>query len=152
MKKPMYVSRKVLNGKDIIEWARGQGFKSALAVEALHVTIVYSKEPVDFNNVEAENKNKVTINNGTRSIETFDGGATVLKFQSKVLAKRQKELLALGCSCDYDTYKPHITITFESDGVDVSGVMPYAGVIKLGPEIVEELNENWADENEEEYV
>ena len=44
----LYVSRRVLNAGAIIDWAKDQGFETTLPAEDLHVTIAYSRTPVDW--------------------------------------------------------------------------------------------------------
>lgn len=46
--RPLYVRRPVLNASDIIVWAAGEGFTSTLPADDLHVTIAYSKAPVNW--------------------------------------------------------------------------------------------------------
>ena len=44
----LYVSRPVLNADEIIAWAKSVGFKTTLPAEDMHVTVCYSKEPVNW--------------------------------------------------------------------------------------------------------
>lgn len=46
--RPLYVRRPVLNGSDIVAWAAEQGFTTTLPIDDLHVTIAYSKAPVNW--------------------------------------------------------------------------------------------------------
>ena len=48
----LYVRRDVLNPKDIMKWAKAQGF--ATVVPDMHVTVMYSKQPVDWIKVGAD--------------------------------------------------------------------------------------------------
>lgn len=45
---PLYVCRPVVNADQIIAWAKAQGFETALPAEDMHVTICFSKQPVDW--------------------------------------------------------------------------------------------------------
>ncbi len=45
---PLYVSRHVENAEEIIVWAKSVGFETTLPAEDMHVTVCYSKEPVDW--------------------------------------------------------------------------------------------------------
>ena len=47
-KKTLYVNRPVLNAQEIADWAKGQGFTTTLAPADMHVTIAYSKTPVNW--------------------------------------------------------------------------------------------------------
>lgn len=46
--RPLYVSRHVENADEIIAWAKSVGFETTLPAEDMHVTICYSREPVDW--------------------------------------------------------------------------------------------------------
>lgn len=143
----LYVSRKVINAADILRWAAEQGFESALPADDLHVTIAYSREPVDWMKVgeawNGENGTTTVPPGGARLIEQFGGGAVVLLFNSSELAWRHMGIREAGASWDWPEYQPHITITYQPGDVDLSRVEPYRGPIELGPEIFEEVNEDW---------
>lgn len=71
---------------------------------------------------------------GKRAVERFDGGAVVLRLDSPELQRRWRELRDAGASWDYPDYRPHVTITYDGDGVDLDAVEPYAGPLIFGPE------------------
>lgn len=148
MKKPMYVSRNVLNGEEIAAWAKAQGFPKVLSPKDMHITLAFSREPVDFNDVVNRN-DKITINGGEREVKLLGEDAAVLKISSKVLTKRWKDLCNAGCSWDYKGYQPHITITYDGSSINIKDMVPYKGAIILGPEIVEELDLEWSDKVDE---
>lgn len=145
--RPLYVSRDVLNGAEILAWARSQGFKSTLAASDLHVTIAYSRQPLDWMKVGDDygpDDGRLTIAaGGPREVEQFGGGAVVLAFSSWRLGSRHESIKEAGASWDWESYNPHVTITYEPGDVDLSKVTPYRGEIKLGPEIFAELDEDW---------
>jgi hypothetical protein len=70
----------------------------------------------------------------------------VLKFDSPELAARWQAARDAGASWDYDGYHPHVTITYDGGGVDLSGVQPFAGDLVFGPEVHAPLNESWAED------
>ncbi len=137
----LYVSRKVKNAGDIIAWAKSQGIETTLPAEDMHVTIAFSRNPIDWFKVgaawEAELK---VIPGGPRQIETFGEGAKVLLFASHELKWRHEAIVREGASWDFPEYQPHITSTY---GEIPEGVEPYQGEIVLGPEIFAEVNEDW---------
>lgn len=142
--RPLYVRRDVLNGEEIHAWAKAQGFSSALPADDLHITIVYSKEPVDWMKMGAAWEDEVTIPaGGPRVIEQFGEGAIVLRVSSETLQWRHQMMRARGASSDYEEYSPHITITYKGkpDVTDIERIVPYAGKIELGPEIFEDIKE-----------
>lgn len=70
------------------------------------------------------------------------GKATVLLFSSSDLQWRHMAIREAGASWDHPEYQPHVTISYEFDG-ELSEVEPYRGKIELGPEIFEEIDEEW---------
>lgn len=143
---PLYASRPVTNAADIIAWAAAQGFTSTLPAKDLHVTVAYSREPVNGGAVRQTGA-AVSVAGGKRTVEPLgDEGAVVLKFASDELQARWKQYREAGASWDYDSYTPHVTLTYDGKGVDLSKVAPYAGPIELGAEKQEALNEDKADD------
>ena len=147
--KSLYVSRRLLNGDDIRVWAKEQGFKSTLPKRHLHVTVLYSKKPMNWTRVPSD-ETKITVNGGKRDIKRFgdDGEAIVLTFSSEELSKRNSEFLAAGGSMDYDSYRGHITITYKDSEIDVDKVKPYTGELVFGPEVYREIKESFEPEDD----
>lgn len=132
----LYVRRDVVNTKAITDWARAQGFTEI--VPDLHVTVVYSRTPVDWFKVGESWSSKLEIAaGGPRAIEQFNGGAIVLLIKSNELEWRHRDIIGAGASTDYPDYQPHITISYGAmpDG----NIEPYQGEIILGPEIFQEV-------------
>lgn len=145
----LYVSRKVVNAAEIISWAKEQGFKTTLPADDLHVTIAYSRTPVDWmkmgENWSDNGKGGLTIPpGGPRLMEVFGqpGEAKVLIFSSSALSWRHEDMKRNGASWDHDEYQPHLTISYDPDAPDLDTVEPYRGKIELGPEIFEEVKED----------
>jgi len=146
--RPLYVRRQVTNGADILAWAKEQGFETTLPAEDLHVTIAYSRDPVDWMKAGSDwasgEDGRLTIKpGGARLVEKFGGGAVVLLFNSSELSWRHQAIRDAGASWDWPDYQPHITITYAPGAVDLDAVEPYRGAIELGPEIFEPLDEDW---------
>ncbi len=135
--KTLYVSRPLKNAAEFRAWAKAQGFKSVLPAGDLHVTIAYSKKPVDWNaagdSFDTETVPAISRARGPRSIEKL-GDAVVLRFQSPDLTRRWKQFKDAGASWDYDSYKPHISITYDAGDIDLDEVEPYMGLLEFGPE------------------
>lgn len=136
---PLYISRKVLNAEEVLTWAREQGFENLLDADELHVTQAYSRQPLEWFDVDQSWEEKLEIGaGGPRSIEMF-GSAVVLRFASRSLQWRFEELQKLGASWDYAEYKPHVTLSYA--GSIPPGAVPYQGRLELGPEIFEEVDD-----------
>lgn len=147
----LYVQRKLLNADELLAWAKGQGFTDTLDAGELHVTVLYSRTPVDWLKMgeawDSDGDGKMTVPaGGARIVEPLgDKGAIVLLFNSSSLAWRHEQLVREGASHDFADYQPHVTITYaKPDGLNLDEVEPYRGRLVFGPEIFEEVNEDWA--------
>lgn len=136
------VRRDVINADEIKRWARGQGITDI--VPDLHVTICYSRTPLDWikagNASEwgSEKNGQMTIPaGGPRVVEPLGGMTAVLMFASSQLCWRHEEIMRAGATHDYDGYQPHVSLT--KAAVDLDSVEPYRGPIVLGPEVFEEV-------------
>lgn len=147
--RPLYVHRELLNPDDVRAWAKEQGFTSTLEPADMHVTVAFSKEPVDWSSFEPDDGDLIvpaTTDAAARSIRALgpNGEAIVLSFASPDLEERWQELCDGGCSWDYPDYKPHVTLTYSGAPLDLRSIRPYMGELRFGPEIFEPINENAA--------
>lgn len=146
--KTLYLHRKVLNAGAITAWAKKQGFTQLVSAEELHVTVAYSKTPVDWlalgEDWSSDQEGRLHIKpGGPRGVELFGDDAKVLTFACSDLTWRNEQITEAGASWDHDGYAAHITLTY---GEMPEGVEPYQGPIVLGPETFEEIDPN-AQEN-----
>lgn len=155
--RPLYVRRdlKPASAKALIAWAKANGFTSTLEASDMHVTVLYSKQPVDPMKMGETRGSEpdgglVVKAGGPRAIERFGEGAVVLQFASWSLASRHDEMVRAGASHDYEDYLPHVTITYSApEGVDLDAIKPFTGELAFGPEIFEPLNLDWKSKIEE---
>ncbi len=147
----LYVQRKLLNGKEFLAWAAEQGFGETLTADDLHVTIALSRRPVDWMDVGEEwsmgDDGKLTVEpGGARIVEPLGTkGAVVLLFSSSHLSYRHERVMReANGSYDFPNYQPHVTITYAApEGLDLAEVEPYRGALEFGPEIFEEVDDDW---------
>jgi hypothetical protein len=141
----LYVSRRLLNVEDVTAWAKDQGFKSILS--DLHVTIVYSKTPVDWMKMGESMRPELTVDEGgARQIEQFGpNGAVVLAFACYDLSYRNERMMEAGCTSDFPEYQPHMTISYKGAPDDISGIEPYQGELVFGPERFAEITPEMMD-------
>jgi hypothetical protein len=148
--RPLYVSRKLLNAGDVIAWAKAQGFETTLPAADLHVTVAFSRAPVDWMKAgeswSGDGKGNLTVQaGGPRMVEALgDKGAVVLLFASHDLDWRHRALREAGASWDWAEYQPHVTLSYRAGAVDLAAVEPYRGPLVFGPEIFEALDDDWA--------
>lgn len=150
--KTLYIRRQVLNPQDIIAWAKTQGFTKTLAASDFHVTQMFSRKLVKWSNIPVYSHELTAYEDDREVAPLGDKGAVVLKFEHDELSKRWRDLCAQGCSWDYPEYTPHVTISYDSPDMDLSDVAPYGGKIILGPELFEEVVEDWDSTIKEQTV
>lgn len=140
--KPLYVCRHLLNVDEFLEWATEQGFEETLEPGDLHVTQLYSKSPVEWGTFEPKT-DELVIEGGPREVHPLgDEGAIVLRFNAHPMQERHKEFLEGGGSHGYDSYKPHVTLTYEPGDLDISQVEAYTGPLVFGPEEFNEIQKD----------
>ena len=144
---PLYVQRKLLNASELIAWAKEQGFTSTLPADDMHVTVLYSRTPVDPIKMgetwSGDDDGKLTIRpGGPRAIEKLGENDVVLLFASEQLVWRHRSMVEAGASHDYEEYTPHVTISYEAD-LDLDAIKPFTGKLVFGPEIFEPLDLEW---------
>lgn len=147
----LYVQRKLLNAAEFIAWAKTQGFAITTPADDLHVTVAFSRKPVDWmkagENWNSDKNGNLTVQpGGARLVEKLgDKGAVVLLFNSSELTWRHESIRReAGASWDFPEYQPHVTITYAGGDLDLSKVEPYRGKLQFGPEIFEELDDDWS--------
>jgi hypothetical protein len=146
--KTLYCSRKLLNGDDVVEWAKEQGFTKCLDPSDMHVTICFSKKPIDWSNLTDSFDNVQSSAGSKREIQLFgdDKTAVVLTFECADLNRRFEEFRDdFGATSDFPEYRPHISISYAGlpDGLELKDIKPYDGVLKFGPEIMKPVKLDW---------
>jgi len=140
----LYVKRRLENADDLIAWAKANGFDTTLPPDDMHVTVCYSKAPVDWDSVTPKTGNVTNVSDD-RSLKQF-GDAVVLAFDAPVLEQHHDRFMDAGGSHDYPSYQPHVTITYQApEGVDLSEIEPFDGLLIFGPEEFKPLKANWKD-------
>lgn len=150
----LYVRRDVLNGQDIIDWAKGQGLTSVYPASEMHVTIMYTTNDVDRMAMgEAWFQNEAgtltIVPGGPRDVDIFGTSSLVIRFSNSDLRWRHIEMKERGAETTHPDYKPHITVTNNIEGINLENIEPYSGKIELGPEIFEDIVEDWSESVEE---
>lgn len=147
--KQLYIRRDVVNAEAIRKHYKAQGLDPMTPANQMHVTIIYTLNPVDWMKAEDESwqeneKGQIVIKpGGPRMQDIFGPGpesrALVLMFSSSTLGYRHIRLReSLQADVSYPEYQPHITLTYEPGSVDPEAFEPYRGEIILGPEIFED--------------
>lgn len=135
---PLYVSRTLLPeiATSLRSWASASGLADIEAADEMHVTVAFSRAPVDwFKFGSWFSRDAVVIPaGGPRRVEAFKGGAIVLRFASPDLSERWREFRLGGCSWDFPDYNPHVTIAKGVGTADLSRLKAFTGALAFGPE------------------
>ena len=146
----LYVNRPLVNADELMAWAKSAGF--ATTVQDMHVTVAFSKKPVDWSQTEPD-RDPVAAAGDARSLERFGDDAVVLRFDSPELQERWRQFKDIGASWDYASFQPHVTISYEGpDDSQLAGIEPYAGDLVFGPEEFAEIDPDWEDGVQERKV
>lgn len=145
LKRPLFVERPVANADDLRRWAMEAGLGEI--DEDLHVTVCYSKAPVQWRDFKPDVSTLVNYDVSTKSPESGsdvghryicrlgdEGEALVLRIESAVLRRRWQQFIDGGCSWDYESYKPHVTLLKSAPTGVENDIEPYSGPIAFGPE------------------
>jgi phage gp29-like protein len=147
--RPLYVYRQVKNAAELLAWAKAQGFTSTLKAADLHVTVTYSKRPVDWFKMGSPwgpdgTGQLIVPAGGPRVVDRLgDQGAVVLHFSSADLEWRHENMVNEGASWDFAEYHPHVTISYDGAPADLSAIEPYQGKLVFGPEVFEPIENDW---------
>ena len=134
-RRPLYVARPLLNSGELHSWARIQGFGVLEPEGDMHVTIAHSRDPVDWSAVGTTNVESLRVIGGPRMVQPLgDDGAVVLRFQDSHLQERHHEMRRAGARWGFARYMPHVTLTYDGQGMDTARVEPYRGDLVFGPE------------------
>jgi len=149
--KTLYIRRDVVNKAELLRWARSVGLEQFGAIiKDLHVTIMYSKSPVDWSKAPSdwtsEDGTLTVPPGGMRMLDKLGVGGSVvaLLFTAEQLSWRHCSIKEqMGCSWDWEYYQPHITFVYGPDNQPIDfevlrKIEPYHGEILFGPEIWEE--------------
>lgn len=144
--RPLYVSRKVKNAKEILDHYRSQGIEGLYPPAEMHVTIIYSRDAVDWIKMGSSWDEEITVQAGGPRVMALFGNYLVLQFAHSELQWRNRSMQEAGASYDHDEYLPHISIAegyVPQAGFNVEkDIEPYRGRIVLGPEIFEDVKED----------
>lgn len=146
MLKTLYVHRPLVLwcAEDVLRWAKQQGFEDIVDPPDMHVTIAFSKKEVEWDKFTPSLSNIMDdTGDEVRSLTILGESAVVLKFESDILQGRWKTFIEGGCSFDWDTYQPHVTISYAGTKLDLTKIKPYRWSLVFGPEVFKEVDPKW---------
>lgn len=147
--RPFFVKASLKNGADVLAWMKESGFKSAMSPEHMHVTIAFSREPVNTTTLQM-NETDTAIGeagSGERHVGRLgDNGAVVMHLteaEAEPFRKRWKYFREQGASWDYDDYRCHMTLSYKDgrNDAELKDIPTYAGKLLFGGEELKELKQ-----------
>lgn len=123
----------------------GISVKKSLFERRLHTTLIYSRVHNPNLVTKPENVYICTF----AGYDVFDTSvpdqkALVMRLDAPAVEKRHEFLMKeYGLSYDHKSFKPHITVTYNYCGGDISKLLPYQGIILLGEEYMEDMDLDW---------
>ncbi|MES2340093.1 MAG: anti-CBASS Acb1 family protein [Pseudomonadota bacterium] len=152
----LYIRRDVVNYRDLLAWARDVGLPNVVPGASMHVTLIYSKKAVDWMkitgdwNSDAQGRMRIPPG-GARLLERMGPGGrcVVLEFTHDALVWRNEQILRAGAQSKWPEYRPHIALSWDvPESFALEKLEPYRGRLVLGPEIFEEIIEDWVEQNQ----
>lgn len=96
------------------------GVENPVSAEKLHTTIVYSRKTVDLFPASGISEPARLVD--VEKWDTKYGNTIVGVLESDYLHSRFKDAMDAGATYDFDDYKPHVTLAYDSRIEDISGV------------------------------
>lgn len=142
---PLYVHRPVIDDGGLLFWAASKGIGDLLSPRDLHVTITYSKAPVDVGDVKGVAREDLLVATAWPPVRIRSSLA--LPLQSHELMAEHERYIDAGASYDYaDTYVPHLSLKYDPGPEDLAALSagdPFAGKLRLGPQERAPLTPGW---------
>lgn len=110
----------------------------------MHTTLIYSDK--GCLNFEHQEKYDQDIKANFAGFDMFgeDKNVLVVKLKCPELHDRHNELMdEYDLSYNFDEYRPHITLSYDASGVDISKLDPYHGDLMFVGENANELDTDW---------
>lgn len=139
----LYVHRPLANAARLHAWATSAGIPNLVPPQEMHVTQVYSRDPVQLE----PRDDTVQAVGGRRGLSVLgDKGAVVLHFHNDLLQARHQQAMAAGASHDWPQYLTHVTLSYDGGGADLGAIEPPTFPLEFGPEVHAPINDGWAEE------
>ena len=137
--KTLYVKRALeLNcAEKLVEWAKEHGIKETLLPEDMHVTVAFSREPVNWSKVHLDKEMHIADEavHDRNCCHLGNEGAFVLKFKDNYLESRWLYFCKQGASWDHESYIPHVSLSYNAPpDLDLDDYYPNFPIVLEGEE------------------
>ncbi len=128
----IYIKRRLSNGRELLAWAKAEGFRYLLRLADLHVTVALTGD-LTGGGPEAD-LGRLVVEGGDRFITRLSQDVIALEFVSPQLLARRQDLVRSGLTVQ-GPFRPHVTFAFQTS-IDRHQASAFAGPLSFGPEVV----------------
>lgn len=123
------------------------GIPSPTPPDKFHITILYSRNYVPW---QPKSDLDVVVTPEHSELAVFgprDGGASCLvwKLDSEYLTQRFELGMEMGATFDFDSYKPHITLSYDIGDFDYKALPLPTFNVEIVSEFASPLDEDWGE-------
>ena len=90
--KSIYIKRRLSNGRELLAWAKAEGFRYLLRLADLHLTVALTRGDLTGGDPEAD-LGGLVVEGGDRFITRLSEDAIALEFVSPQLLARRQDLV-----------------------------------------------------------
>lgn len=130
--------------KQITQFCIDNDIPNIVPENEMHCTLIYSKKGHDDFDCETEYNNDVAAKFSGFEMFGKDKDTLVLKIKSNDLTRRHNEMMdEYDLQYDFDTYIPHITLSYDAIDFDHTALPKYTNTLKFIGEESSELETDW---------
>lgn len=129
----------LVSSTELGEWCSKNNIPNQCCDSSFHVTIVYSRNPIDIEPCHTVDIPIYPENYHLECWDTKSGKTLVLVLSSKYLSLRFDHAMSLGASYDYDEYKPHVTLSYDIGDFDWTTLKKPQVFLNIAGEYMEPL-------------
>ena len=129
---PIYIQRRLSNGRELLAWAKAEGFRYLLRLADLHVTVAQTRG--DLAGGPEPDLGDLVIKGGVRFVTRLNHDVIALEFVAPQLRARRQNLARSGFLVQ-GFFRPHVTFAFQPS-IDRHQASAFAGPLSFGPEVV----------------
>tara|TARA_R110000868_G_scaffold97805_2_gene269065 strand:- start:341 stop:814 length:474 start_codon:yes stop_codon:yes gene_type:complete len=147
--KGVYVSADFDAGtkRSLYAWAKLNAIPSVIASDKFHCTVLYSRKDVPNVTEIVQHVAPATIKIKPLNFNKFDEDKVlVLELESSALSSLHKSLIANGGTHDYESYTPHVTLSYKLPAeYDISELMIPEFEFRVDRLVIEPLDLEWPE-------
>ena len=129
----IYIKRRLSNGRELLAWAKAEGFRYLLRLADLHVTVAQTQGDLAGGALEPD-LGDLVVEGGVRFVTRLNHDVIALEFVAPRLEARRQDLVRSGFIIQ-GSFRPHVTFAYQPS-IDRHQASAFAGPLSFGPEVV----------------